>query len=246
MAHFYYVWKDPTCEGINTQWQQMNGRKFYEFLQNEGKDRYFITMDDGADQGMDIITMETTREKYLEWDKEKARKYRLKKSQELCAPTMISMDALVGDDKELTYHDIIADDSVDVEAEVAENFMLERLREAVADLPAEDLEILDALFFNNDEELSDRQISPPQSFALWYPVARIRCSEEGFSFYHENNFWPCFRRLRTAMSQKLLFFHQKYQIFSSTLKRPPLRDLRLTTRFVLFHKKTCRLARNTC
>lgn len=159
MAHFYYVWKDPTCEGINPQWQQMNGRKFYEFLQNEGKDRYFITMDDGADQGMDIITMETTREKYLEWDKEKARKYRLKKSQELCAPTMISMDALVGDDKELTYHDIIADDSVDVEAEVAENFMLERLREVVADLPAEDLEILDALFFNNDEELSDRQIA---------------------------------------------------------------------------------------
>ena len=72
---------------------------------------------------------------------------------------MISMDALVGDDKELTYHDIIADDSVDVEAEIAENFMLERLREAVADLPTEDLEILDALFFNNDEELSDRQIA---------------------------------------------------------------------------------------
>ena len=159
MAHYYYVWKDPTCGGINPQWKQMSGRKFYDFLQNEGKDRYFITIDDGADQGMDVITMEATYEKYVEWHKEHQAAYRFRKQQEKYKPVFVSIDTVVDEQEDMTFHEILADESVDVEAAVFDSILKERLYEALGKLSPEEARLITAVYFPGPKKKNERQLA---------------------------------------------------------------------------------------
>ena len=46
MSNKYLVWKDASCNGQNIEWIDMNGTDFFHFLNSdEGKDRYFILLD---------------------------------------------------------------------------------------------------------------------------------------------------------------------------------------------------------
>lgn len=159
MAHFYYVWKDPACGENNPQWKRLSGSKFYEFLQNEGKDRYFITIDDGADQGMDIITMESTYERYVEWHKEHQAEYRFRKQQEKHKPLFLSIDAVADEQEDMTFHEILADESVDVESSVFDSILKEQLYEAIKKLSIEEARLITAVYFPVSEKKSERQLA---------------------------------------------------------------------------------------
>ncbi len=159
MAHFYYVWKDPTCEGIDPQWKQLSGSKFYEFLQNEGKNRYFITIDEGADQGMDIITMEATYERYVEWHKEHQALYRFRKQQENHKPLFVSIDTVADEQEDMTFHEILADESVDVESSVFDSILKEQLYEAIKQLSKEEARLITAVYFPISKKKNERLLA---------------------------------------------------------------------------------------
>ncbi len=159
MAHVYLVWKNSNCNGVNPQWIQMGGRQFYEFLQNEGKDRFFITIDDGVDQGMDMITLESTKEKYLVWHNEHEKSRQKRERQEPYIPAFVSMDSVVGDDNELTYHDVLADESVNVEEEAITFLMCQEVTRLVGLLPEDEKQIILALYYYNDRLASDMVIA---------------------------------------------------------------------------------------
>lgn len=159
MAHYYYVWKDPKCNGVNPDWISMSGRRFFEFTKEHGAGRYFITIDEGADQGMDIITIEATQERYLEWHKQHQAAYRYKKQQEKYTPLFVSIDAAAGDQEDMTFHDIIPDEDVDVEEEVMRKIIIADLYKALSGLSEEEQDFINLLYFSNDEDLSEREIA---------------------------------------------------------------------------------------
>lgn len=160
MATQYYVWKYPVRDVKNPDWVELSGSEFFLLVNSEaGKGRYFRKIDEDADMGMDIIVLETTEEEYVKWhnqhEKDRQKKERLARY----APVIVSMDSLVGEDSELTYHDVVADESVDVEETVEKRMLLERLDEIVKILSDDEIEVLNLLFFLNEDNLSERELT---------------------------------------------------------------------------------------
>jgi DNA-directed RNA polymerase sigma subunit (sigma70/sigma32) len=69
------------------------------------------------------------------------------------------MDSLVSEDSEFTYHDVIPDESVDVEKTVIHKMLLERLRDILKELSAEEMDTLNLLFFFNEDDVSERGLT---------------------------------------------------------------------------------------
>ena len=69
----YLIWKKPSCDGINPQWQDITGEEFYSLVSSpEAKGRYFVKLQSINEDGSDgIIVMEATKEEYVTWRKEK-------------------------------------------------------------------------------------------------------------------------------------------------------------------------------
>ena len=43
MANIYLRWKNPDCNGIAIEWEEMSGKAFFAFLNsNSSEGRYFI------------------------------------------------------------------------------------------------------------------------------------------------------------------------------------------------------------
>ena len=73
MKTTYLVWKDPSCNGINPDWQEMNGEEFYALVRSqEAKNRHFIKLPSADKGGGDgELVMEVTKNGYLDWKREK-------------------------------------------------------------------------------------------------------------------------------------------------------------------------------
>lgn len=67
----YLVKKNRNAQGSNTEWIQMNGREFYNFLHSEaGKGRYFIRLTDDISYDEPEIIIEATPELFFKWRRE--------------------------------------------------------------------------------------------------------------------------------------------------------------------------------
>ena len=79
MANKYYIWKDPNCNGTNPDWIEISGEQFFALGENKTRKRYFKRIDDGFEDGADVLIFETTYEEYKEWHKKQESKRRKKK-----------------------------------------------------------------------------------------------------------------------------------------------------------------------
>ena len=157
MANKYYIWKDPDCKGTNPNWIEISGTQFYALGKDKTQKRYFKRIDDGVEDGADVLIMETTYEEYKDWHKKQESKRRKKKSQEKYKPQFISLDELTPD-SEFTYSEVIPDTSVNVEDEVLTNIENAMLREIIASWSDEEKQIFKIVKQAIEKNISERQI----------------------------------------------------------------------------------------
>lgn len=157
MANKYYIWKDVNCNGTKPDWIEISGAQFFALGKDKTQKRYFKRIDDGVEDGADVLIMETTYEEYKDWHKKQESKRRKKKRQEQYKPQFISLDELVSD-TEFTYSEVIPDTSVNVEDDVLTNIENAMLREIIASLSDEEKQVLKIVKQAIEKKISERQI----------------------------------------------------------------------------------------
>ena len=159
MKKRYFAWKNPNCNGVNPEWIELSGKEFYELQKKpENKTRYFATL---AHPELDDVcyVMECTIGDYLKNHKENCEtyhKYGLKKK---ANKTEVSYYSTVTDTSLLTYEDVIPDENENVEEKAIKSIQIERLKMAVKKLSLDEQAILQALYFQNEDGKSERQIA---------------------------------------------------------------------------------------
>ena len=160
MATKYFAWKHPVTDGCEIEWVELTGKQFYELTSSEeGKNRYFKKIDEGADLDMDIYAFETTKAEYDSWHNEREKLRQYHERQAKYASAFVSMDDYVKDDSEFTYHDVVADEVASVEDGVELKLLTEELLLILKTLSEDELKILNMLYLDNDRGLSEREIA---------------------------------------------------------------------------------------
>ena len=153
---YYIAWKDATCNGVNPEWIFMTGKDFYKFIKKpENKNRYFIALDDRVCRDADIITMECTKERFVEWRVQKNHENYLDRYER--EHELVSMSSYISDSESITYEEVIADETIDIESEViklAKNHLLESFFKGLSE---DDKELLNQLYIEN-VGLTEREV----------------------------------------------------------------------------------------
>ena len=157
MAKKYFIWKNPVCNGENSEWIEISGSQFFELMNNKNQKRYFKKIDDGEEDGADILIFETTYEEYKEWHKTQEKIRRNKKNQEQYKLQFISVNDLILD-TEFTYADIIIDTNVNVEDEVLTDIELSELQVVIKNLNDDEKSVLDMVKRSKEDNISERKI----------------------------------------------------------------------------------------
>lgn len=166
MSKQFYVWKDRNCNGVDPEWVQLTGREYFRFIKDPAnKERCFVTLDNGGDSDAGVIFMEATPEEYRKWRSEYRSHIRLLKQNMEFIEQQASLDAPLVDDEETNLHDVVADESVNVADEVSNQLDLETLREALKTLSPEEMQIINAYYFQNGGENSERKLASAMSIA---------------------------------------------------------------------------------
>ena len=156
MANKYFVWKDVNCNGVNPEWIEMDGRTFYEFTKDHAnKNRRFVRLGNEVCEEADIIYLEATYEQFLKWHKEDVRNYRIRKDEKENPYKKVSFDDKAGELHDLTFNEVVPDDSVNVEQEVVSKLHYEYVRKIVMDLPLEERHIIEVMYYG-PKQLSAR------------------------------------------------------------------------------------------
>lgn len=163
MIKKYFIWKNPDCEGINPEYIEVSGKKFYEINKSNSRKRYFKQIDEGVEFGMEVYVMETTYSDYLEWDRERKKRQRKNKEQEEYQPKFVCLNDFVAD-SELTYEEVIADENANVEEEVMRILECQKLRQVVNSLNSEEQELLNLILFCFEHGISERKFCEEKGY----------------------------------------------------------------------------------
>lgn len=148
MAKKYYRWKDENCNGINPEWVEMTGVEFFELKSKpENKHRRFIEYIDEFSE-MDTIVLEATRQKYNEWHSADIKRKRNYTAYMEMGYMTISMDEEIDEQEEITLHEAIPDENVNVEESAMLSYRIDKMYEAIAMLPEDEADLIYALYLN--------------------------------------------------------------------------------------------------
>ena len=68
MANIYLRWKNPDCNGIAIEWEEMSGKAFFAFLNsNSSEGRYFIKLNYDICFDANVVFIEATKAQYDDW-----------------------------------------------------------------------------------------------------------------------------------------------------------------------------------
>lgn len=167
MSTQYFVWKDPNCNGINPEWLEMTAHEFFLFRREpENKERYFVILgaDDCEEAG--TLIMEATKDAYREWHKQDKAATRRAKANAACNRVIVSLYDYIPESENLTYEDVIPSEDESVEDQAMKELELQRLRDFLRTLSDEEMEIINALYLCNPDELSERKIAKQLGMAV--------------------------------------------------------------------------------
>ena len=138
----YLIKKNPVSGKDNTEWIQLSGEEFYQFVHSkEGKGRYFIHLTDDIEYEADEIYIEAGYEEFCSWKREDNRHRYLRECGDKIL--ILSSDVQVSEDGLLI--DTLADNKVSIEEEYAEQDERERFRTIIRSLEPEERELLNVM-----------------------------------------------------------------------------------------------------
>lgn len=150
MARRYYCKKDPSAQGTDITWMEMNGKEFFQFIASpEGKGRYFIDLEE--------YVIEASKKHYDEWHREeerKNRKMRLKKDKGIeIVSFQSSAISRFGHGEEVT-----SDPTVNVEEDAICLTEVIRLRKALSKLDDSSRSFIQKMFLDKEGK-SEREMA---------------------------------------------------------------------------------------
>ena len=166
----FFRWKDVN----DHTWIEMTGKEYFEFVKSEeGKKHFFIPEIDPYHEA-DTIVHEVTESDFKKWDSEREQNWQLWK--DMNAPSasdgekkhrrkmplitnVISLDTKIDcddDDESISLHDIVADPD-----SLFEDKLIARItvREMMKVLLPEEKDVIIALFFENENNESERKVA---------------------------------------------------------------------------------------
>lgn len=162
----YFIWKDGLYNGENTEWQEINGKEFYELTAKpENKQRRFITVPVQEENG-DEFHYEATAENYQKWHADYMRELRLKNYKIKHPIEFVSLDAPVAydEDEVLTLADILPDtteEDLQAEEEYAEwhKKALDSIKASLTQLSPEERKVIDLIYLDNPSQKSEVELA---------------------------------------------------------------------------------------
>ena len=115
-----------------------------------------MTLDDRVCKDADIITMECTRESYKEWRIQKNHEDYLDRYEQ--EREFISINSYIPDSESMTYEEVIADESVDIEEDLMRVVKNQLLKAFFEGLSEKEKILINNLFIEN-EGLTELEIS---------------------------------------------------------------------------------------
>ena len=154
MKTTYLIWKDPSCGGVNPEWQEISGQDFLALVRApEHKGRRFIKLCGVSGDGGDgDVVMESTERQYAAWKKEKNCADYLRRCNKDF--TVLSYHSLESDDGGYG-EELLGDTGADIEDEYLRLLDKQTLRAALAQL-SEDERRLIAYLYLADEQGTER------------------------------------------------------------------------------------------
>ena len=147
MAKKYYRWKDENCNGIDPEWVQMTGTQFKAFKDNNKSRKFIVIGDEALDD--DILFMEATPEQYKIWKHNNNRAEYCKRLEYQVGVRFVSFDEEIDETEELTRHEVIADETVDIEQDTFRSEMFLKLKAALKTLTQEEYDLIFAMFLSD-------------------------------------------------------------------------------------------------
>lgn len=179
MSNKFFVWKKPICDGIDPEWIEITGKEFYMLIDNpENAQRRFIKeYFDPENKQLGFFVLESTKENFNKHEatrKKRERsedvlnanmkrhrlseKVRVDEYQLNSIPTVVSFDAPVTEDEELSYHDIVPDVG-DNEEKIVEKLLIDDIYQQTRGYSESERQLLDEQYFNNTANKSEREIA---------------------------------------------------------------------------------------
>jgi RNA polymerase sigma factor (sigma-70 family) len=145
MKTTYLVWKDPSCNGINPEWEQISRNQFLALVKSpEGNGRRFVKLASTDEDGDGRIVIEATEQEFKSWLKEKRHAQHLRDSDP--GYTLLSYHARTSEDEDCNGEELLSDESVNIEDDCLMMMDKQTLKAALACLTSEERELL-ALFY---------------------------------------------------------------------------------------------------
>ena len=151
MKTTYFVWKDPFCNGINPEWQELTGQEFLAFIRlDENKKRRFIKLYSASEDSSDgDIMIEATSEEYKKWRKDKDHNDWVRESNAEKGYQIVSYHAMEAEDG-CFGEELLRDEDCDIEADCFKGFEIEVVRAAVASLSDEERRMVEYFFMSKN------------------------------------------------------------------------------------------------
>lgn len=150
MRTTYLVWKDPNCNGISPNWQEISGKAFLALVRSaEGVGRRFIKLNSTEPGGTDgAIVMEATEAVYADWKRRKNHTDYLRNAAK--ESITVSYHALEGEDGAFG-EELLVDNSYDVEEDFIGSQEPERVHTALSRLSEEEQRMMAYLYLNANQ-----------------------------------------------------------------------------------------------
>ena len=161
MANIYLRWKNPDCNGIAIEWEEMSGKAFFAFLNsNSSEGRYFIKLNNDICFDANVVFIEATKAQYDDWLRDSNRHHYLKSHEPDQKPD--SLDATISGDggTNISLYEAITDMScVDPEEFVIHSALLGLLPVALSSISKTLRETIVLKYFKypgkSDEEIAE-------------------------------------------------------------------------------------------
>ena len=149
MKATYLVWKDPSCNGVNPDWQELTGHEFFAFINAMGnRGRRFIKLESiDLDGSGDTIVIEATEAAYTAWKSEKNHTDYLRKVAE--GTNIVSYHAFESEDGTCG-EELLTDTEFDLEAEFMRLQEAELIQEALSRLDDDERRMMEYLYLSDN------------------------------------------------------------------------------------------------
>lgn len=136
-----------------TEWEQVDGKVFYELVMSEPEKHFFIRLVDDTDFSNGTIILEVTRDEYIAWKKSYNEKQYFQRKQ--AGMVTVSLDAIL---ENMPGMDVFVSHAGSIEEMMLEKEQREQLKNAISTLSKDEKSLL-RLLYSDESSKTEEEIA---------------------------------------------------------------------------------------